>query len=58
MLHRAFLKAGHAPTLFCVSFYFNMAFMVWALLGPLGLSTVKSRYPTIWGAASAGVARI
>ena len=35
MLNRAFLKAGHTPTLFCAFFYFDMAFMVWALLGPL-----------------------
>ena len=37
MLNRAFLKAGHTPTLFCAFFYFDMAFMVWALLGPLGV---------------------
>ncbi|WP_428377675.1 nitrate/nitrite transporter [Lichenicoccus sp.] len=37
MINRAFLKAGHTPTLLCAFFYFDMAFMVWALLGPLGV---------------------
>ena len=41
MLNRAFLKAGHTPTLFCAFFYFDMAFMVWALLGPLGVQLAK-----------------
>jgi NNP family nitrate/nitrite transporter-like MFS transporter len=37
MISRAFLRAGHAPTLFAAFFYFDMAFMVWVLLGPLGV---------------------
>ncbi|NPD68578.1 NarK/NasA family nitrate transporter [Lichenicola cladoniae] len=37
MINRAFLKAGHLPTLFSAFFYFDMAFMVWVLLGPLGV---------------------
>ena len=37
MINRAFLKSGHTPTLLCAFFYFDMAFMVWALLGPLGV---------------------
>jgi NNP family nitrate/nitrite transporter-like MFS transporter len=37
MIGRAFLKAGHTPTLFAAFFYFDMAFMVWVLLGPLGV---------------------
>ncbi|TLU71999.1 nitrate/nitrite transporter [Lichenicoccus roseus] len=37
MINRAFLKAGHTPTLLSAFFYFDMAFMVWALLGPLGV---------------------
>ncbi len=66
MLNRAFLKAGHIPTLFCAFFYFDMAFMVWALLGPLGVQLAKAlhldpsqpRWRTTWGAASAGAAWI
>ncbi len=34
---RAFLKAGHPPTLFSAFLYFDMSFMVWVILGPLGL---------------------
>ena len=37
MIGREFLKAGHTPTLFAAFFYFDMAFMVWVLLGPLGV---------------------
>jgi MFS transporter, NNP family, nitrate/nitrite transporter len=37
MINSAFLKAGHTPTLFAAFFYFDMAFMVWVLLGPLGV---------------------
>ena len=32
-----FWKAGHAPTLFAAFLYFDMSFMVWVLLGPLGV---------------------
>lgn len=42
MMNRAFLKAGHTPTLLCAFFYFDMAFMVWALLGPLGVQLAKT----------------
>jgi NNP family nitrate/nitrite transporter-like MFS transporter len=37
MIGREFLKAGHTPTLFAAFFYFDMAFMVWVILGPLGI---------------------
>ena len=37
MINRAFLHAGHAPTLFAAFFYFDISFMVWVLLGPLGV---------------------
>lgn len=37
MINKAFLKVGHLPTLFSAFFYFDMAFMVWVLLGPLGV---------------------
>jgi len=31
-----FRKAGHAPTLLAAFLYFDVSFMVWVLLGPLG----------------------
>jgi NNP family nitrate/nitrite transporter-like MFS transporter len=42
MISRSFLKAGHAPTLFSAFFYFDLSFMVWVLLGPLGVAIAKS----------------
>jgi MFS transporter, NNP family, nitrate/nitrite transporter len=33
-----FWKAGHRPTLFAAFFYFDLSFMVWVLLGPLGIA--------------------
>ena len=33
-----FWKAGHRPTLFAAFFYFDLSFMVWVLLGPLGVA--------------------
>ncbi|WKL58691.1 nitrate/nitrite transporter [Asticcacaulis sp. ZE23SCel15] len=37
MISKEFLKAGHAPTLFSAFLYFDMSFMVWVLLGALGV---------------------
>ena len=37
MQFKSFLKAGHPPTLFAAFLYFDMSFMVWVILGPLGL---------------------
>jgi MFS transporter, NNP family, nitrate/nitrite transporter len=37
MINKEFLKVGHTPTLFAAFFYFDMAFMVWVVLGPLGV---------------------
>src|ERR1700756_4356043 len=37
MVKRDFLRAGHAPTLGAAFFYFDMSFMVWVMLGPLGV---------------------
>jgi NNP family nitrate/nitrite transporter-like MFS transporter len=34
---RDFLKSGHWPTLFAAFFYFDTSFMIWTLLGPLGV---------------------
>jgi len=38
MIPRDFLKAGHAPTLFAAFLYFDLSFMVWVMLGPLGVA--------------------
>ncbi len=40
-MNRAFWKAGHWPTLVAAFLYFDLAFMVWVLLGPLGVSIAK-----------------
>ncbi len=37
MLSKSFLKAGHTPTLIAAFLYFDLAFMVWVILGPLGV---------------------
>jgi len=37
---RAFLKAGHVPSLVCAFLYFDTSFMVWVLLGALANSIV------------------
>ena len=36
-MNKEFWKAGHPPTLFAAFFYFDLAFMVWVMLGPLGV---------------------
>jgi len=36
-MHNSFWKAGHTPTLFAAFLYFDLSFMVWYLLGPLGV---------------------
>src|SRR5664279_1192025 len=35
---KGFLKAGHLPTLFASFLYFDLSFMVWVILGPLGVA--------------------
>ncbi|HEX3887568.1 MAG TPA: nitrate/nitrite transporter [Phenylobacterium sp.] len=42
MVDRAFLKSGHTPTLFSAFLYFDLSFMTWVLLGPLGVAISKS----------------
>ncbi|MDA8328861.1 MAG: NarK/NasA family nitrate transporter [Betaproteobacteria bacterium] len=42
MAKSSFLKAGHTPTLFAAFLYFDLAFMVWVLLGPLGVQIAAS----------------
>jgi NNP family nitrate/nitrite transporter-like MFS transporter len=36
-MNRGFLKSGHWPTLLAAFLYFDLSFMVWVLLGPLGV---------------------
>lgn len=40
-MDKSFWKSGHTPTLFAAFFYFDLAFMVWVLLGPLGVQIAK-----------------
>ena len=42
MISKDFFKAGHSPTLFSAFLYFDMSFMVWVLLGALGVQIAKS----------------
>jgi NNP family nitrate/nitrite transporter-like MFS transporter len=37
MIDKTFFKAGHTPTLLAAFLYFDMSFMVWVMLGPLGV---------------------
>lgn len=37
----AFLKVGHLPTLVSSFLYFDLSFMVWVMLGPLGVLIAK-----------------
>ncbi|MPZ43043.1 MAG: MFS transporter [Betaproteobacteria bacterium] len=37
MNRESFLRAGHLPTLIAAFLYFDLAFMVWVMLGPLGV---------------------
>jgi NNP family nitrate/nitrite transporter-like MFS transporter len=41
-MNRGFLKAGHLPTLFSAFLYFDLSFMVWVILGPLGVQIAKT----------------
>lgn len=36
-MNKGFLKAGHLPTLISAFLYFDLSFMVWVILGPLGV---------------------
>jgi NNP family nitrate/nitrite transporter-like MFS transporter len=37
----SFLKAGHLPTLLAAFLYFDLSFMVWVMLGPLGVQIAQ-----------------
>jgi NNP family nitrate/nitrite transporter-like MFS transporter len=41
MNNAPFFKAGHAPTLFAAFLYFDISFMVWVMLGPLGVQIAR-----------------
>ncbi|HTH98718.1 MAG TPA: nitrate/nitrite transporter [Stellaceae bacterium] len=41
-MNKGFLKAGHTPTLFAAFLYFDLSFMAWVLLGPLGVQIAKA----------------
>jgi NNP family nitrate/nitrite transporter-like MFS transporter len=38
LVHKGFLGAGHLPTLLAAFLYFDLSFMTWVLLGPLGVA--------------------
>jgi NNP family nitrate/nitrite transporter-like MFS transporter len=40
-MNSSFWKAGHRPTLLAAFLYFDLAFMVWVMLGPLGVQIAK-----------------
>ena len=40
-MRKGFMKAGHLPTLFAAFLYFDMSFMVWVMLGPMGVQIAK-----------------
>ena len=41
-MNTGFFKAGHLPTLFSAFLYFDLSFMVWVILGPLGVQIAKA----------------
>lgn len=40
-MNRSFWRAGHTPTLLSAFLYFDLAFMVWVLLGPLAIHIAR-----------------
>lgn len=43
---KSFLQSGHTPTLFAAFLYFDLAFMVWVILGPLGVQIAQDLHLT------------
>jgi MFS transporter, NNP family, nitrate/nitrite transporter len=41
MIDKTFFRVGHLPTLSAAFFYFDMSFMVWVMLGPLGVQVAN-----------------
>lgn len=39
---KSFLKSGHFPTLLAAFLYFDLSFMCWVMLGPLGIQIAKA----------------
>ena len=42
MFSKAFLKSGNTPTLVSAFLYFDLSFMVWVILGPLGVAISRT----------------
>jgi NNP family nitrate/nitrite transporter-like MFS transporter len=40
-MNTSFLKSGHLPTLIAAFLYFDLSFMVWVMLGPLGVQIAR-----------------
>jgi NNP family nitrate/nitrite transporter-like MFS transporter len=40
-MNRSFLQSGHWPTLLAAFLYFDLSFMVWVMLGPLGVQIAR-----------------
>ena len=40
-MKNSFLKSGHWPTLLAAFLYFDLSFMVWVMLGPLGVQIAR-----------------
>ena len=45
-MKNSFLKSGHWPTLLAAFLYFDLSFMVWVVLGPLGVQIARSEEHT------------
>ena len=41
-MKKSFLQSGHLPTLASAFLYFDISFMVWVILGPLGVQIAKT----------------
>src|ERR1700684_3905930 len=41
MIDKSFFKVGNTKTLAAAFFYFDMSFMVWVMLGPLGVQIAE-----------------
>ncbi len=41
-MNKEFWRSGHTPTLLSAFLYFDIAFMVWVMLGPLGVQIAQS----------------
>ena len=40
-MNKGFWQSGHTPTLLSAFFYFDLAFMVWVILGPMGVQIAE-----------------